>query len=343
MLEASDGPLAHVCDLAMLDLDGVVYVGSEAVPHAAEHLRDARDAGMRLAFVTNNASRTPGEVAAHLRSLGVDAAEKDVVTSSQAAAGVLARALPAGASVAVLGAEGLRRAVADAGLRVVTVDDDAAAIVTGYGPDVVWKDIMRAAVRIRDGLRWVATNTDGSFPASFGLAPGHGVLVGMLERFSGVSPTVAGKPAPPLLEETIRRVGGARPLMVGDRLDTDIAGARAVGVPSLLVLTGVTGLAELVSATPDLRPTYLAPGLGGLMDQHEKPAVDDATASIGGWSASVSGGAIQVGGDGAAADWWRAVATAAWVHRDATGDVPRVDALTPPAAEPGATAGSLRS
>ena len=198
-----------------------------------------------------------------------------MVTSAQAAARLLADRLGAGGRVAVLGAEGLEQAVVEAGLLPVHVDDDADAVVTGYGPEVRWRHIMRAAVRIRDGLWWVAANTDMTIPTAFGVAPGHGVLVETVRRFSGVEPVVAGKPARPLLDETVRRCGGERPLMVGDRLDTDIAGAHVAGVDSLLVLTGVTGLPELVAAGPEERPTYLAPDLGGLAEEHPAPEVRD--------------------------------------------------------------------
>ena len=167
---------------------------------------------------------------------------------------------------------GCALALERAGLVPVGADDDAVAICTGYGPDVRWSAIMRVAVRIRDGLPWVASNTDATFPAEFGVAPGHGVQVEMLRRFAGVDPVVAGKPERPLLDETVRRVGGERPLMVGDRLDTDIEGARRAGLDSLLVLTGVTGLADLVvaprGAAPDVprarpgRAGGAAPGAG---------------------------------------------------------------------------------
>src|SRR3954454_22093238 len=141
-------PLDRRYDLAMLDLDGVVYVGPDAVPGAPEHVAKARAAGMRLAFITNNAARPPAAVAAHLRELGVEAGEDDVVTSAQAAARLLEERLGSGARVVVLGAGGLVEAVSAAGLVPVGVRDDAAAVVTGYGPDVPWRDIMRAAVRI---------------------------------------------------------------------------------------------------------------------------------------------------------------------------------------------------
>lgn len=331
MLGTSDQCLCRSYDLAMLDLDGVVYVGSEAVPGAPEHLAAAREQGMRLAFVTNNASRPPARVAAHLRELGVDAGPEDVVTSAQAAARVLVERFGPGARVVRLGAAGLEEALCEQGLVSVGVEDDAQAVVTGYGPDVVWSDIMRVAVRIRDGLPWVASNTDHTFPAAFGVAPGHGVQVEMLRSFTGVDPVVAGKPQRPLLDETVRRVGGRRPLMVGDRLDTDIEGATGAGVDSLLVLTGVTGLRELLTARERLRPTYVAHDLAGLLTTHAAPESGAGGHALGGWRATVVDGRLTVTGSGEADDWWRVAATAAWAHLDDAGDPVDLSGVEAPA------------
>jgi glycerol 3-phosphatase-2 len=239
--------------------------------------------------------------------------------------------------VVVLGAAGLEEALVEAGLTPCRVDaDDAVAIVTGYGPDVVWRDIMVAAVRIRKGLAWVASNTDLTLPTADGPAPGHGVLVELLSRFSGVEPSVAGKPRRPLLDETVRRLGGERPLMIGDRLDTDIAGGHEAGVDSLLVLTGVTGLADLVAATPELRPTYLSRDLRGLLDPHpEPPTPAGGVTELGGWQARIDDGRVAIDGDGGADDWWRTVAVAAWDHLDRTGDAPDPGGLVPPESRAG--------
>ena len=216
------------------------------------------------------------------------------------------------------------------------MDDEAAdALATGYGPDVVWRDVMRAAVRVREGLPWVASNADLSLPTPFGTAPGHGVMVDMLERFSGRRAEVAGKPQTPLLEETMRRVGGERPLMVGDRLDTDIEGAFNVGVPSLLVMTGVTGVAELVAARRELRPTYLAADLGGLFTPHPVPERDGDAWTCGGWRARITGGRLEVEGGEGVDDWWRAVAAAAWTHLDEAGTAVEVTGLAAPSSATG--------
>jgi glycerol 3-phosphatase-2 len=331
VLGSSQQALCEAYDLAMLDLDGVVYVGGDAVPGAPDRLARARERGIRLAFITNNASRSPATVAAHLRELDVEARPEDVVTSAQAAARLLGDRFGAGARVVCLGGDGLLEALGEAGLTPVGAEDDAAAVVTGYGPEVRWRELMRVAVRIRDGLPWVATNTDLTFPTAFGVAPGHGVQVEMLRGFTGVDPQVAGKPARPLLDETVRRVGGKHPLMVGDRLDTDIEGARRAGLDSLLVLTGVTGLSELVAAAEDLRPTYLAPGLDGLLEAHVAPQDAGDGWALGGWHAGVHEGRLRVDGAGAPGDWWRVVAVAAWAHLDRAGEPVDVSGLDTPA------------
>jgi len=331
VLRSCSGALSEAYDLAMLDLDGVVYIGGHAVSGAPDAIASARKAGMHVAFVTNNAARPPQEVAAHLSELGIEASAEDVVTSAQAAAAVLRERHGAGARIAALGAVGLFEALEAAGLKVVGVDAPAEAAVTGYGPDVPWRDIMRLATRIRGGLPWVASNTDGSIPTPYGEAPGHGVLVEMLSRFAGVTPEVGGKPAPPLLRETIRRVGGERPLMVGDRLDTDIAGGIAVGVDTLLVMTGVTGLAELVAVPADLRPSYIAADLRGLTSSQPSVSVAGGRCALGGWEISVAAsGSLSVAGGGSLDDWWRAVAAAAWSYLDTTGAAVDASHVTPP-------------
>lgn len=326
-------PLAATYDLAMLDLDGVVYVGREAVPGVADHLRIAREAGMRMSFVTNNAARTPEVVSAHLRDLGVAAEATDVVTSAQAAARLVAQRVAPGSSVFVIGGTGLEVALREEGLEPVqSVEADPAAVVSGYHPELRWRTVIDGAILVGRGLPWVASNTDRSVPTPLGPGPGNGVLVKAVADFTGVTPAVAGKPEPPLFLETQRRVGGRRPLVVGDRLDTDIEGAVRSGFDSLLVLTGVTGLAELVAARPEERPTYLAPTLAALAEPQPDVRRDEGAATVGGWRAEVRDGALVVQGSGQAADWWRCVAVAAWDHLDAVGEVAHVDGLVPPTA-----------
>jgi glycerol 3-phosphatase-2 len=323
--------LATSYDLVMFDLDGVVYVDGHAVAHAAESIADARRAGPHIAFITNNASRTPEQVADHLRELGVGAEPDDVVTSSQAAARLLLEAHGVGAPIAVLGADGLTGALHEAGLEPVEVGDDrAVAIVSGYAPEVRWRVIMQAAVEIRNGLPWTATNTDLTLPTGKGLAPGHGLLVRMISEFAGVTPVVAGKPQRPLLDETLRRVGGTHPLMVGDRLDTDIAGAHIAGTDSLLVMTGVTGLSDLVAATPEERPTWIGHDLTALGRAGCVATDRDGRWEADGWSSTLEHGRVAVHGSGSPDAWWTVVAAAGWAHRDETGHPADVTALALP-------------
>lgn len=330
MLEESETALVEGHDLVMFDLDGVVYVGGEAIDGVAAAIDRVRESGRHVAFVTNNASRTPDQVAAKLTKVGVSAEAHDVVTSAQAAARVLVEEHGAGARVLMLGGEGLKVALLEAGLEPVDDPEGAVAVASGYGPDVRWRDIMRVSTLVRDGLPYVASNADLTIPTPYGLAPGHGVLVRTITGFAGVDAIVAGKPEKPLMEETVLRVGGDRPLMVGDRLDTDIEGAHAIDAPSLLVLTGVTWIEDLASAPPRLRPTYISPTLAGLFEPQPVPTVTDAKVELGGWTASVADGRLTIEGEGGDADWWRVAATACWRHLDESGSAADVSDTTPP-------------
>lgn len=318
-------------DLAMLDLDGVVYIGPDAVEGAAGHLEQAAGAGMHLTYVTNNASRPPWQVAEHLTELGIPAKASDVVTSAQAAARLLAERLDPGSPVFVIGGRGLFEALAELDLRPVqSFDDHPLAVVSGYDPDLLWRVVVDGAMLVKSGLPWVASNTDITVPTPHGPGPGNGVLVEVVARFARREPVVAGKPQPPLFQETRRRVGGSRPLVVGDRLDTDIEGAHNTGLDSLLVLTGVTGIEELVMARPTQRPSYISLGLEGLGSRQPAPVEHAGGFELGGWRAVAENGALKVDGDGEAVDGWRVVASAAWRHLDETGESVDVSATTPP-------------
>jgi ribonucleotide monophosphatase NagD (HAD superfamily) len=224
--------------------------------------------------------------------------------------------------VYVIGGQGLFDALAERGLVVVQdIDDEPHAVVSGYHPDLRWKTVSDGAILVRRGLPWVASNMDVSVPTEHGPGPGNGVLVGAVARFAGVEPVVAGKPRRPLFDETVRRVGGDRPLVVGDRLDTDIEAAHSSGLDSLLVLTGVTGLDELVAAGERQRPTYLSSDLSGLGAAHPLPERTPDGWELDGWRAVVEDGELLVSGSGAVDDWWRVAVVAAWDHLDTTGDV----------------------
>jgi glycerol 3-phosphatase-2 len=309
-------PLVDVYDAALLDLDGVVYVGRHAVPHAAEVLEAARGRGMHLAFVTNNAARTPGTVAAHLTELGIPARADEVATSAQAAARLVAELVPPGCAVLVVGGEGLDEALREHGLYPVrSLEQDPKAVVQGYHPTVDWEQLAEGAYAVARGLPWVASNMDLTIPTARGIAPGNGTLVAAIQAATGVRPLVAGKPELPLHREATERAGARRPLVVGDRLDTDIEGAVRAGTDSLLVFTGVTTPSLLLLAGPEARPSYLAPDLRGLLEP--APSLQEARPGewrCGGWTSRVDGGELVVGGEGDPYDGLRAACRAAWAN-----------------------------
>lgn len=315
-------------DLVILDLDGVVYLDREPIPAAAEAIERLRDEGRAVAFATNNASRRPDEVAELLTSLDIPAKADEVVTSAQVAARLLADRLPAGSAVLVVGAPALRHEVAEAGLSPVSdASGYPAAVVQGYATDVTWTHLAEACVAVRAGARWVATNTDRTLPSPRGPLPGNGALVSVLSTALDRQPDeVAGKPYPGLFRRAAQRAGAARCLVVGDRLDTDIAGARQAGMDSMLVLTGVAGPGDLIAAPPEGRPDHVGADLAALF---APPAPLDAR--MGGGSTEVGGGSTEVGGwtvrrtndglelDGAgeSMDALRAICALAWSGRPA--------------------------
>ena len=300
-------------DVALLDLDGVVYLGGAAIPGAAQALRKADAAGMRLAYVTNNAFRTPAAIAGLLTSFGVPAAPADVVTSAQAAARLLAERLPAGAPVLVVGGTGLRLALRERGLRPVsTAADRPQAVVQGYAPGLDYSLLAEGGLAVAAGALFVASNGDRTLPSRRGRQPGNGSLIQVIATATGVQPLVVGKPEPPLHRESVLRTGAHHPLVVGDRLDTDIEGAHRVGADSMLVLTGVTGPAEAVLAPPSQRPSYLAEDLSGLLEPHPGVTREDGAFSCGGWTACARKDQLELTGGGERVDGLRALCAAAW-------------------------------
>ncbi|SFX42345.1 HAD hydrolase-like protein [Streptomyces atratus] len=312
----SSTALNEAYDTALLDLDGVVYAGGHAIVHAVDSLAAARDGGMHLAYVTNNALRTPAAVAGHLTELGVPAEPADVITSAQAVARLMADQLPADARVLVVGGEGLRVALRERGLvPVESADDEPVAVAQGYGgPDMAWGRFAEAAYAIARGVPWFASNTDLTIPSARGIAPGNGAAVEVVRIATGAEPQVAGKPLPPMHRETVLRTGAERPLVVGDRLDTDIEGAFNGGVDSLLVLTGVTDAAQLLAAVPKHRPTYVDADLRGLLTGQPGVAQSGEGFVCGGWTASARGDELVLEGDGDVLDGLRALCGAAWSY-----------------------------
>jgi glycerol-1-phosphatase len=267
---ATRSPLDGV-DAVLADLDGVVYAGAGALPHAVESLNRAA-VTRRLGFITNNASRTDASVAGHLTELGLSVAPDDVVTSPQAAVRLLRTRVAEGSTILVVGGEGLVVELEKAGFVVTrSAEDQPAAVVQGFAPHVGWSDLAEAAFALKlpedeGGIPWIATNTDWTIPQSRGIAPGNGTLVSAVHTAVGRLATVAGKPETPIFEVAVARFGARSPLFIGDRLDTDIAGAQAAGIPSALVLTGIDRPKHVLAAPPTSRPDFI---LGDLRELHE--------------------------------------------------------------------------
>ena len=247
----------------LFDLDGVLYRGEEAVPGAREALKAVREARTPVAFLTNNSSRTPEQVAAKLEGLGFAAAPSEVVTSAIATADILASR--GGGTAFVIGGEGIVRALTHAGLHLLDGDPDHVdLVVVGIDEGLSYASLRRACLLVQRGARLVATNVDRTFPAEGGeVWPGAGALVAAITTATGIHAEVVGKPSAPLFEAALGRAGGGAPLVVGDRLDTDIAGAEALGWDSMLVLTGVSTERDL-DGSP-VRPTYVAEDLSALL------------------------------------------------------------------------------
>lgn len=323
-LLASPQPLASVYDVALTDLDGVVYLGPSAIPGAPAALAAAVAAGLRIVYVTNNASRTASAIAAQLAALGAPARAADVVTSAHAGATLLAERLPPGSEVLVVGGTGLRMAVRERGLRPVSVaSGQTAAVIQGFVPDLSYSLLTEGALAVQAGALFVATNADLTLPTPRGRQPGNGSLLRVIATATGQEPLVAGKPEPPLHAEAMARSGARRPLVVGDRLDTDIEGAVRVGSDSLLVLTGVSRPLDAVLAPARQRPSYLAESLAGLLAAQPPVTRDSGGFRCGGWLARTAPGQVTLAGAGERIDGLRALCAAAW-----SGPGPAASAVT---------------
>lgn len=317
---SSRTPLDGV-DLVLADLDGVVYKGPIAIPFAIESINRASQS-VRVGYVTNNASRTPASVAQQLRDLGLTVADDEVVTSPQAAVRLLAGLVPAGSLVLAVGGEGLHTELARAGFAITdSADDNPAAVIQGYAPEVGWKHLAEAAFALQgEGAErpWVATNQDWTLPTARGLAPGNGTLVSAVHTAIGRLPIIAGKPEVAIFEEAVARFGATKPLFLGDRLDTDILGANRAGIDSVLVLTGVDGPKQVLAADPTERPTYILDHLGELHEPYpevivETDAAGDTIYTVGTAAVRVSLPRVAVEREGdAQIDLLRAGCAAVW-------------------------------
>ncbi|UFU05059.1 HAD-IIA family hydrolase [Ruania halotolerans] len=328
-LIGSERPLQEAFDVALLDLDGVVYRGAQDVPHAADAVATAREVGMGTMFVTNNAARSPQTVARHLTDLAVPTGPEEVTTAAQAAAALVASEADAQTRVLAIGGDGLREALLAEGLTVVDSAREAPTVVVqGFAPTLGWSDLAEAVYAINGGATFIASNTDATLPTERGMAPGNGSLVAAVVHATGVRPRSTGKPQPEIFQQAAERSGARRPLVVGDRLNTDLAGALAAGFPGLHVLTGVDGINEVLRAAPCERPNFLARDLRGLAEAHPQPLRTGSMWTCRGAIALVRDGRVMLhrgeaelafGDTRVSMDEFRAGAAAAWDASDASG------------------------
>lgn len=311
--------LVNDYDALLLDLDGTVWSGGEAIPYAVEEIVSS---GLPVVYITNNASRGASQVASMLKTIGLSPEPQDVLTSAHAALVMAEEYLQPGDRVLVVGAESFRELVSDAGYEPVSsADDNPKVVLHGHNPDTGWRELSEAALAIQRGAQYLASNLDTTLPMERGFMVGNGSMVAAVTSATGVVPRSAGKPEPAMFTQAVAATGATRPLAVGDRLDTDIAGGVAAGVDTLHVLTGVSGPLALLEAPPEHRPTYIAEDMRGL----GQPAAQLRPGAQGGFTARVDGSDIILSGGDEGATSVQALRTAlqvAW-HMDSPPELVR--------------------
>ena len=276
-------------DSLLLDLDGVVYRGKKAIPGAVEAISKAQQLDKKVGYITNNASRTPEQIAAQLRDFGIDVSSNEIIGSAESAAKLLASKLTSG-KVLVVGGEGLRAEVAKLGFEVVSsASEKPVAVLQGFSPDVGWPQLAEAAFAIQNGALWIATNQDWTLPLENGIAPGNGTLVGAVHTAVGILPEFAGKPFRPIFDTAINQLGVSNPLVVGDRLDTDVKGAFTAELKSATVMTGIVTNKDLLGARSDERPNFILEDLSGLFEEYPSAQRSTNTSRVGGSEAAIVG------------------------------------------------------
>ena len=259
-------------DSVLFDLDGVIYQGDQAIDRAVLAVNRVSDLNIKVGYITNNSSRRAETIAEQLVGFGIAASPEQIVGSAKAGVKLLAKKIEAGQKVLVVGGDGLRHEVQHQGFVVVDrAQDQPAAVIQGFSKDVSWRELAEASFAIQNGAVWVATNQDWTIPVEQGIAPGNGTLVGAVHTAVGILPEFAGKPFGPIFAEAKTQLSIERPLMVGDRLDTDIRGARTAGFESAVVMTGIATRKELLGAKPEDRPDYLFENLDALFVDYDLP------------------------------------------------------------------------
>jgi 4-nitrophenyl phosphatase len=259
--------LSHIKAL-ILDMDGVIWKADAPIGDLASIFKHIRERGLKFVFATNNSTRTSEQYVEVLKELGVDVEPWQVVTSSQGAAHAVAQKFPRGTKVFMIGEDGIRMALEERGFEILSVENapTAQAVVMGIDRDINFQKVVEATLLVRKGIPFYATNTDKTFPTPRGEIPGSGAWISVITTSTGAQPIIAGKPFPFLMELSLEKLGTRKEetLVVGDRLETDIAAGQAVGCPTALVLSGVSTMEQAREWTP--KPDIIAEDLAGLME-----------------------------------------------------------------------------
>jgi HAD superfamily hydrolase (TIGR01450 family) len=297
-------------DGLLLDLDGVVYRGQQAIPQAIETIGKLASK-MPIGYVTNNASRTQAQIAEQLRGYGIELDESQVISSAMAAAEMLSEQISG--KVLVIGGDGLVEAVREYGFEVVvSADDRPDAVIQGFSPDIGWRDLAEASYAINNGALWLATNQDWTIPLERGIAPGNGTLVSAVHTAVGHLPEFAGKPARKIFDTAKKQLGIKTPLFIGDRIDTDILGANNAEIDSALVFTGIATGKETISATKGSRPTYLLESIGEILEKHKPPKKTKYGYKSGSAQVELLGNKVRLINSGARIEVLRAACSVVW-------------------------------
>jgi HAD superfamily hydrolase (TIGR01457 family) len=259
-------------DTVLCDLDGVIYEGKDAIVDAVETINKFIAQGVSVGYVTNNSSRKPETIADQLAGFGIRTEPENIISSAKTGVEILATLIPAGAKVLVVGGEGLRSRVLEAGFElVVNSDEKPAGVIQGFDPSVAWTDLAEASYSIANGAKWVATNQDWTIPREKGIAPGNGTLVSAVHTAVGQLPIVAGKPEPAIYKTALEHFGSKKAIFIGDRIDTDIRGANRAKIDSVLVMTGISTRKEALGLKQEDRPVFIIETMAELLYEYDQP------------------------------------------------------------------------
>lgn len=252
----------------IIDMDGVIWKADAPIGNLPVLFKGIRERGIKFVFATNNGTRTSEQYVQRLKGFGVDVEPWQIVTSAQAAAHGLSQKFPRGTKVFMIGGDGVRAALEENGFEILSVENapSAEAVLMGIDPEINFQKMVEATLLVRRGVPFYVTNPDKTFPTPRGEIPGAGAWYSVVVTATGVEPIIAGKPFPFLMELSLEKLGTKKEetLVIGDRLETDIAAGQGFGCPTGLVLSGVSTRLQADNWQP--RIDVVADDLSSLME-----------------------------------------------------------------------------